>query len=179
MKQAVKSCKSAVENVLKVLRPHSMAIDAEFSVVPEALLRLLKSTFSYSKLESSATPEITSLMMRLSDLVSTYNSQLERLHKDTQGFLRNIQSPRLHHPLFIRNTLIFQTLTAIIESIQSVQRSRFSRHSNNASKPTPTCATISTAFAQCDVDVGLEDPAAAKFWINNWPSDVCLSFELS
>lgn len=151
-----------------------MAIDGEFTIVPEAVLRLLKSAFSASQLESIGTPELASLVLRLSDLVSIYNSQLEYLHRDPQAFLRAIQSPRIHHSLFIRNTLIFQTCTSILEHISSVHRSRSSKPSTGSGKLIKTTNKLSHVSLTPGIDFTLEDPAAAQFWLKNWPSDVRL-----
>jgi len=82
-----------------------------------------------------------------------------------------IQSPRIHHSLFIRNTLIFQTCTSILEHISSVHRSRASKSFTGSGKLGKKKNKAFNASSTPGIDFTLEDPAAAQFWLKNWPND--------
>ena len=171
MKKALKTSKKDAKNIARILRPHSMAIDVEFNVVSEVLLRLLQTSLSASQLESHTSSELASQVLRLSDLTTAYVSHLERLQTDSQGILRNLQSPRLNHYLTVRNSLIFQTLANISSCLCAKPYSCVPRSPKPDTKANPNQSILATALASFTSDVSVDDPVAAKFWLKHWPSD--------
>ena len=172
MNQTIKSCKVVSESIVKMLRPHSMAIDPEFSIVAETLHRLVRTSLSYSQLAPIGTPEVSSLLLRIVDLATHYQSGLDHLQKDTQAFLRHIQSARLHHPLSIRNVLIFQTLHALSDLVSSFNKSARSKSPTSGHQGANDAQIMRNALSSCVSDVALDDPVASSFWLRNWPEDV-------
>ena len=172
MNLAARSCKASAENIVRILRPHSMAVDAEFLIVADAVLKTLKSLLSASHLEQSAGADLKGLTLRFADLLDSYAGQLERLHKDTQQLLRNLQSPRLQHALLIRNTLIFQELAIIVDAANMLRPVAANTAKESPPKFELAASTLPPPASTSVPDSSPEDPKANLFWLENWTSDV-------
>ena len=149
-----------------------MAIDPEFSITAETLHRVMKTHVSYSQLAHIGSPDLSSILLRILDLATHYQSNIEYIQKDTQSFLRHIQSSRLHHSLSIRNVLIFQSLHALSDLIASYNKSYTSSTAHNSKQDGKDASIIRSAVLSSGPDCTLEDPTVASFWLRNWPQDV-------
>lgn len=178
MNIAARSCKASAENIVRILRPHSMAVDAEFLIVADAVLRTLKSLLSAPHLEQSAGSDLKGLTIRFADLLDGYSSHLERLHKDTQQLLRNLQSPRLQHALLIRNTLVFQELATIVDTANMLRPVAANSANESPPKFELAASTLPPPASTSAPDSSPEDPKASLFWLENWTSDVRYSLSL-
>lgn len=156
-----------------MLRPHSMAIDPEFSITAETLHRLMKTSLSYSQLAHIGSSDLPSLLLRIVDLATHYQSNLEFIQKDTQSFLRHIQSSRLHHSLSIRNILIFQSLHALSDLITSFNKSNGSASHQPTKQDGNSASILSNALLTSGPEAALDDPSVSAFWLRNWPQGVC------
>lgn len=172
MNIAVRACRASAENITRVLRPHSLAIDAEFLIVAETVLKTLKMHLSSSYLDQHAGSDLKGLALRFADLLANYSSHLERLQIDTQQLLRNLQSPRLQHPFLIRNTLIFQELATIVDATNMILPIV-----NPTSRESPPKIALGSSHlpmpaSTSSPDSSPDDPKAVAFWLENWVSDV-------
>lgn len=172
MNLAVRACKASIEDVGRILRPHSMAIDAEFLIVCEAVSKTLKIDLSSPHPSHAPESDLQNLGVRLAELLDGYLSHLERLQKDTQQLLRALQSPRLQHALLLRSTLIFQDMASIVSAINMSRPV-----SSFEAKETPPKIQLAASLLPMPAspsasDSSPEDPKANLFWLENWTSDV-------
>lgn len=149
-----------------------MTIDVEFVIVAEVLAKLLQTSITFPKLEDHESPELSSSILKLSELAAAYLQSLERLQRDQQALVRNLQSPRLNHALALRNALIFQTLSKVIDAISPSTISSVPTSSRGEKKGVTKPSMLQTALSAFASDLALDDPAAATFWLKYWPKDV-------
>lgn len=172
MNIALRSCKASAENIARILRPHSLALDAEFLVVAETVDQTLKSASCLPQLETFAASDPKSLVLRFAELLARQLEHLERLQRDQNAFLSCLQSPRLNHAILGRSTLIFQALCNIVDAANMIRPIEDNKLGECTPKVVLALSSVPGIALSNTAHTAPEDPKAQLFWTQNWSAEV-------